>query len=268
MVCQEGDRVPTDPRHSRRLGDRGHRDVDGLREPRGHVGDRRRLHARPADGRVEVLRRIPRERAGRGRRGRDPHAAADRGAARAHAGDLRRVARHRRSPGAALQGHAGPRVHRAGRHALPLANARRQEIGARGGARGARPRARDRDRPAHRAAPGETSRGQRSDPSRIRGARQAGGDRGRPSARHRPRGRARRGGRTGRLRCRQGRRVGEGRSGSGDSRASGDLAGRRRRHVRRRGHRHDARRPHIARGGRRRRHGQGVRRGRERHPGR
>ena len=42
-------------------------------------GDRRLLHARPVDGRAGALRRVPRERAGRGRRRRHPHAGAARG---------------------------------------------------------------------------------------------------------------------------------------------------------------------------------------------
>ena len=54
----------------------------------GNTGDRsahrRRLHAQPGDRREGVLRRVPRQRPGRGRRRRHPHAAADR---RARAGD-------------------------------------------------------------------------------------------------------------------------------------------------------------------------------------
>ena len=48
----------------------------------GNTGDRsahrRRLHAQPGDRREGVLRRVPDQRAGRGRRRRHPHAAADR----------------------------------------------------------------------------------------------------------------------------------------------------------------------------------------------
>ena len=42
------------------------------------LGHRRRLHAQPLDRREGVLRRVPAERAGRGRGGRHPHAAPDR----------------------------------------------------------------------------------------------------------------------------------------------------------------------------------------------
>jgi pyruvate, orthophosphate dikinase len=44
------------------------------------LGHGRRLHPQPRHGREGVLRRVPRQRAGRGRRRRHPHAAADRGA--------------------------------------------------------------------------------------------------------------------------------------------------------------------------------------------
>ena len=46
---------------------------------------RRRLHARPGDRRERLLRRVPDERAGRGRRRRHPHAAADRASSSATA---------------------------------------------------------------------------------------------------------------------------------------------------------------------------------------
>ena len=58
------------------------RRADGLRQQGRPLGDRRLLHARPVDRRGGSLRRVPRERAGRGRRRRRPHAAADRGDAR------------------------------------------------------------------------------------------------------------------------------------------------------------------------------------------
>ena len=44
--------------------------------------DRRRVHARPVDRRARRLRRVPRQRPGRGRRRRDPHAGAARADAR------------------------------------------------------------------------------------------------------------------------------------------------------------------------------------------
>ena len=54
------------PRHGRQ------RPGDGLREPRRRLGHRRRVHAGPRDGRAWRLRRLPRERPGRGRRRRHP----------------------------------------------------------------------------------------------------------------------------------------------------------------------------------------------------
>ncbi len=59
------------------------------------VGHRRRLHAQPVDRREGDLRRVPRERPGRGRRGRHPDAAAGRGAP---AGDARGVRPAARRP--------------------------------------------------------------------------------------------------------------------------------------------------------------------------
>ena len=58
---------------------RGQRRADGVRQQGRPLGHGRRVHARPVDGRDGALRRVPRERAGRGRRRRHPHAAADRG---------------------------------------------------------------------------------------------------------------------------------------------------------------------------------------------
>ena len=70
-------RLPQDARHPRELGDRLQRAGDGLRQPRRHQRDRRRLHARPVDRRARPLRRVAPERAGRGRRRGHPHADAD-----------------------------------------------------------------------------------------------------------------------------------------------------------------------------------------------
>ena len=59
------------------MGNGGQRPVDGVRKHGQRLRDRRCVHAEPVDRREEVLRRVPPERAGRGRRGRHPHAAAD-----------------------------------------------------------------------------------------------------------------------------------------------------------------------------------------------
>ena len=59
------------------LGHRGQRAGDGVRQHGRRLRHRRLLHPRPVDRRERLLRRVPGERAGRGRRGRHPHAAAD-----------------------------------------------------------------------------------------------------------------------------------------------------------------------------------------------
>ena len=78
-------------RHPRRLGHRGQRPGDGVRQYGRDLGDRRRLHPRSLDRRARLLRRISDQRAGRGRRRRHPHAAISDPRARA-----RRRARRRR----------------------------------------------------------------------------------------------------------------------------------------------------------------------------
>ena len=77
--------LPAHVRHPRRPRHGGQRRADGVREQGRRLGDRRLLHPRPLDRRAGRLRRVPRQRAGRGRRRRHPHAAAARRAARAHA---------------------------------------------------------------------------------------------------------------------------------------------------------------------------------------
>ena len=122
-------RDPRRHRHGRQ------RRPDGLRQQGRHLGHRCLLHARPVHGRERPLRRVPPERAGRGRRGRDPHARADRADGRAAAGVVRRAARDDRAPRGALPRHAGHRVHRRGRQALPAPDPYGQAHG-RGGAEG------------------------------------------------------------------------------------------------------------------------------------
>ena len=69
-------RHPRLDRHGRQRAD------DGVRQHRRSIGHRRRLHAEPRDRREGVLRRVPDQRPGRGRRRRHPHAAADRASSR------------------------------------------------------------------------------------------------------------------------------------------------------------------------------------------
>ena len=69
-------------RHSRLHRHGRQRAADGVRQHRRSLGDRRRLHAEPGDRREGVLRRVPDQRAGRGRRLRRAHAAADQASSR------------------------------------------------------------------------------------------------------------------------------------------------------------------------------------------
>ena len=73
--AQEGGRLPARERHPRDARHRRERRRDGVRQHGRRLRHRRRVHARSVDRRAEVLRRVPRERAGRGRRRRHPHAA-------------------------------------------------------------------------------------------------------------------------------------------------------------------------------------------------
>ena len=123
VVRQEGGGLPPNPSSARRLGHRGHGDGHGLRQSRGDLGHGRLLHARPVDGRAALLRRVPRERAGRGRGGGHPDTAAHRRARRLDAEGLRGARRHQGAARAPLPRHAGHRVHRAGRAALHPADA-------------------------------------------------------------------------------------------------------------------------------------------------
>ena len=124
-------RLPPDARHPRRLGHRVQRAGDGLRQPGRHERHRRRLHARPVDGREEALRRV----AARTRRARTSSPASARRmpirVARAADADesletkmpeaYRELVAHRADAREALPRHAGPRVHHPGRQALHAA---------------------------------------------------------------------------------------------------------------------------------------------------
>ena len=128
--------VPAHVRDPRRPRHRRQRRPDGLRQQGRGLRHGRLLHARPVDGGAPALRRVPPERAGRGRRGRDPHTRADRADGRAHARGLRAAGGHVAPAGGALPRHAGHRVHRRGRHALPAPDAHGEADGRRGAAGG------------------------------------------------------------------------------------------------------------------------------------
>ena len=80
-----GGRLPPDQRHPRRLGHRGQRPADGLRQPRRPLRLRRRLQPRRANRRADSVGRLPAQRPGRGRRRRHPRPRGPRGAGRAPA---------------------------------------------------------------------------------------------------------------------------------------------------------------------------------------
>ena len=76
---QARDRLPAPEQDQRLARHRGERAVDGVRQPRRRFRHRRGVHARPQHRREGALRRLPGQRAGRGRRGGHPqHAAARR----------------------------------------------------------------------------------------------------------------------------------------------------------------------------------------------
>ncbi len=73
------DRLPAPEQDQRLARHRGERAVDGVRQPRRRFRHGRGVHARPQHRREGALRRLPGQRAGRGRRGGHPqHAAARR----------------------------------------------------------------------------------------------------------------------------------------------------------------------------------------------
>ena len=130
--------IPDSHRH------RGQRAADGVRQHRRPVGHGRGLHPQPGDRQEGVLRRVPDQRAGRGRRVRRPHADADHAARAGDAGRLQGAAPPHHAAREALQGHPGLRVHDPEREALHAADAARQAHRLR--------RGRDRDRPGGREA--------------------------------------------------------------------------------------------------------------------
>ena len=80
----------------------------------------------PATGENGLLRRLPDQRPGRGRRRRHPHAEEDRRAAEGHAGRLQAARRDPQQAREALPRRAGHRVHRPEGQALDAADPQRQ----------------------------------------------------------------------------------------------------------------------------------------------
>ncbi len=131
--------LPPHRGHPRRVGHRGQRPGDGLRQHGRHLGHRRGLHPQPGHRREQVLRRVAGQRPGRGRGGRHPHART-RSTRRPRASRTSTCRRSRRrcprstseldgirdEAREALPRHAGHRVHHPGGPALDAAVPRRQ----------------------------------------------------------------------------------------------------------------------------------------------
>ena len=247
-------RLPPQVQHSDRVGHRGQRAGDGLREHRRQLRVRRRVHAQSGQRRQGVLRRVPDQRAGRGRRRRRAHAGAGGRVEEADAEGVSRARTHPADAGAALQGRAGLRVHDRRRRRLHAADAERQAHRdgraqvLDGHAQGAADRLEDgghaQSRRPARTAPGA-------------GVRCGGGGQG-DRDRDRPARRTRRGIRPDLSERRsRGDRGGKGREGA--ARARRDVARGSPRHDRGRRHSHGARRRVVARRARRPADGQGLR---------
>ena len=256
--------LPPPAQYSGKLGHRGQRAGHGVRQYGRQLGDRRRLHAQSVHRREEAVRRIPHQRAGRGRGRRHPHAAGNqRGGARRgrlrqavdgeHAAQgLCRAQAHLQRARAPLPRHAGPRIHgRAGQAvdaADPLGQAHRQGRAAhRGRTRQRRPDLQERSGAARRSAGARSAAA-----SDHRSARAPQRDR------HRPAGVARRCLRRDRVLARRGGAA-QSRRQEGDPGAGRDLARGHPRHARGRRHPHHPRRHDLACGGGRARHGQALR---------
>ena len=224
----------------------------------GNTGDElrlgRRVHAQPGERRQGVLRRVPDQRAGRGRRRRRAHAGAGRRAEEADAEGVRRARAHPPDAREALQGRPGLRVHDRGRRRLHAADAQRQahrDGGAEVLDRHAEGEA-DRLEDGDHAQPGRSARAAARAGVRHRGSRQGQGDRDRPAGRSRRGLRADLSQRRTRRRCRR-----QGREGA--ARPRRNVAGRSARHDRGRRHPDRARRRVVTRGARRPADGQGLR---------
>ena len=131
-------RVPPHREDPGRVGHRRHRPDDGVRQHRRHLRHRRGLHARPGHRPQYLLRRVAAERAGRGRRRRNPHPpAGQRGREdraheepdqprKGHARGLQAAQRDPAETGEALPRHARHRVHDRGRPPVHAPVPRRQ----------------------------------------------------------------------------------------------------------------------------------------------
>ncbi len=120
------DRLPEAQPHPRRLGHRRQRPGDGLRQYGRGLRHRRGVHARRGHRREALLRRVPPERPGRGRRRRHQDSEPDREARRGDAPRLRGAREDLPQAREALPRYAGPRVHDPEGEALASPDALRQ----------------------------------------------------------------------------------------------------------------------------------------------
>ena len=121
-----GRRLPGTASDPARPGHRRQRPGHGVRQPRRQLRDRCRLHPRPGHRGQGRVRRLSRQRPGRGRGRRHPqHRAAVRPEG-AVPGDLRGADGHLRPAGAPLPGHVRHRVHHRAGQALDAADPGRQ----------------------------------------------------------------------------------------------------------------------------------------------
>ena len=114
------ERIPERPRH------RGQHLLHGLRQPGPRLRHRRRLHPRPRQRPRGRLRRLPAERAGRGRRRGHPQHRAARGPGGHRQGLVRPAHDDHDDAGEALQGSLRHRVHHRARPAVDAPDPRRQ----------------------------------------------------------------------------------------------------------------------------------------------
>ncbi len=118
--------LPTPRAHLRRPGHRGEHPGDGLRQLRHGLRVRRRLHPRPGQRRPGRVRRLPAERAGRGRRRRHPQHRQPGRLRRRRPRLARRAADDHGPARAPLPRHVRHRVHRRARQAVDAADPGRE----------------------------------------------------------------------------------------------------------------------------------------------
>ena len=121
-----GGGLPRARAHQPRPGHGRERPDDGVRQPRRQLGNGRGVHPRRRHGRERPLRRLPRQRPGRGRGRRHPQHRGPRPPEAPLPRDPRRAPGHLPAARAALPRHVRHRVHDRAGQALDAPDARRQ----------------------------------------------------------------------------------------------------------------------------------------------